>query len=1157
MSAPRSIVIANAGSGKTFTLANRIIAWCIEEIRAAREPKPSRILAVTFTRKAAGEILARILANAAEGAADNESGAKARAKFEVVVGPATAAEYQGVLVALCSELHRMQVGTIDGFFHRIASALPDEVGLPPEWTVGDDQDIDELRAQVAAEILADEHAGELINMLEDGAPKPSVLRSIADLLGGSTISVLDIYRATAAAGDEGIKSAWGWIERIPSGAEPKKAEYDDLVELFARLEADIPRTAKGKGPPSKSWVTQHAKLLGLLRQREFRSIAEVGFLASLHAAAGSEAGGSYQRMTVPDSFCDFARRFVPHLRAALLRDIATRMHGALRVLPMADRALRAAQEESGIYSFSDIGRGVSLAAQRAGSRVASASALREALGADIRDLAIDEAQDTSAEQFLAMRPMLQDVLGVPNAASAGRFLLVGDPKQSIYGWRGGTPGLIAEIRQDYAGQLGDGSALTRSFRSSPIVMDFVNRVFGTLERDLIPLVEAEHLADCVGLCDFVKREELPDSATESAFKRAIAQWEFTPHEADKKTLPGRIEAYAFGKPKAEKKRPGNKGASASKDADAKADADAEADASPSPEVEELKSTACAASVAARIHRDFPDRSIGILVRTNREISDIIARLKALGVPASDEGRSTLLDSPAVAGVVALLRLIDDPSDRVSHFLVSRGPLQKFTGLAELESRTPKDSRKAAEVLAQTLRGRLADIGLAALLREVCDALVAAGIGSRDRARLERVIAIAEDFADLPHARTIDFLDAIAADKADSSSSDKVRVMTVHKSKGLEFDEVVLASLDGGWGSAPKGWGMLAIDPKEPPQLVAPLASEAIRAWIPELVVLERDGRRRQLLDDLSALYVAITRARCGLHLLMDINEPGELPTASKLIRAAVSAAAEGSSDTLASAPSIGTAFVGAMPDASVPFWSATFGEQAAASTAQVAAADHATAPDTDPQPLVAIVARHAGSAKSPSTHDSASLWQTDPFTNDDIAVRGVVVHECFREIQTASDYDTDDKRAALLTRAVRRAAVEKGTPIAGDIVDGVRALFARIAAGPIADALRPAAGTRVRTELPFVRATAEGLVHGRIDRLELLERDGRVVGAVIVDFKTGATGASQADLAKKVADYTEQLRGYQDAVAEMYGLEPASIALRLLFVDRGEVVSSG
>ena len=56
----RSILVANAGSGKTWTLANRVLAWCFDERRAGRTPRPAAILAVTFTRKAAGEILARM-----------------------------------------------------------------------------------------------------------------------------------------------------------------------------------------------------------------------------------------------------------------------------------------------------------------------------------------------------------------------------------------------------------------------------------------------------------------------------------------------------------------------------------------------------------------------------------------------------------------------------------------------------------------------------------------------------------------------------------------------------------------------------------------------------------------------------------------------------------------------------------------------------------------------------------------------------------------------------------------------------------------------------------------------------------------------------------------------------------------------------------------
>ena len=70
------------------------------------------------------------------------------------------------------------------------------------------------------------------------------------------------------------------------------------------------------------------------------------------------------------------------------------------------------------------------------------------------------------------------------------------------------------------------------------------------------------------------------------------------------------------------------------------------------------------------------------------------------------------------------------------------------------------------------------------------------------------------------------------------------------------------------------WGMLVTSPNEAPKLVAPLANEAVRNWVPELSVLERDERRRGLLDDLSTLYVALTRARQGLDTLTSTNHVG-------------------------------------------------------------------------------------------------------------------------------------------------------------------------------------------------------------------------------------------------------------------------------------------
>jgi ATP-dependent exoDNAse (exonuclease V) beta subunit len=315
-----------------------------------------------------------------------------------------------------------------------------------------------------------------------------------------------------------------------------------------------------------------------------------------------------------------------------------------------------------------------------------------------------------------------------------------------------------------------------------------------------------------------------------------------------------------------------------------AGASADADARPEeavPPADDLTPCACAAEIAARIVREHPGRTVGILTRTNKAIGDTIRELKSRGIAASDEGRATLLDSPAVTGVVAMLRLIDSPQDRISHFIVSHGPMGRVTGLKPLEDhKTLDDAYADACTWAARERSRIADQGLGAVLRSVSDCLRGLGLSPIDAGRLERVAAIAESRRAEPPVRLIDFIDEIEADSADSSSPDPVRVMTVHRSKGLEFDEVIVVSLDDNWGKVTASWGMVRTDPTEPPQMVALLGNADIRRWIPELTVFERDERRRRLLDDLSAFYVAVTRARRGLHLVMSSEPKGDHPTAA-------------------------------------------------------------------------------------------------------------------------------------------------------------------------------------------------------------------------------------------------------------------------------------
>ena len=1115
MISPRSVLLANAGSGKTFNLANQIIRWAIEQIRAGKAPAPWLILAVTFTRKAAGEILARVVAHAAMGATAGEAGERARREFRSVIGDATAAEYQQVLEALCEGLHRMQVGTLDGFFHRVASAMPGELGLPAEWTIGDTPDLKALRAEAAVEVLRSDRARELLELLEEGAPKPSVLFAIDKLLGGASVTVLDHYLATRAGGADAVDAAWGWVERLRRrrAARPE-GEYERLVEAF--ITAPLPLLGGGK--PHASWVKQHAACAAHLRARDLEAVAGSGYFLKI---LGNE---TYHKLQPAPEANRAAVDLAEHIRDFMLNRVQQRIDGARAVLPIAADAVERVKQDKGLYDFGDVVRRVAEAARTQGSRVADAAALCEALGSPIDDLAIDEAQDTSVSQFLALRPLIERVLGVHAADGAGRFLLVGDPKQSIYGWRGGVPGLIDYIKRTYAERFGPADPLSRSYRSSKLVMDFVNRVFGDLDRDLLALVEPKHLSDSVGLVPFVAEENLDMVATTSPFKRAIAEWPFMPHEANDPAIPGRIHAYMCGTTEV-----------------------------PGGEPITLSAAVCAAEVAARLHAERPGRTIAILARSNSGVADAVAHLKSLGVAASDEGRSSLLDSPAVVAMLALVRLVDTPSDRIAHFVVSHGLMSAVSGLSPSESHGSPDAaaRVAAQYSAERRR-EIADRGLAAYLRSVLRALEERGISERDRARAARVVAIADEFEQDPLPRLRDFIVAVEAEQASSASAHRVRVMTVHAAKGLEFDEVVLMGLDGDWGATPKGWGVLALDPTAPPQLVAPLMDENVRLWVSELALVERDERRRRLLDDLSGLYVAITRAKDGVHLVMDTSQGDKLPTGARLVLQAVDAS-QGKDDQLSSAESINAAFARATPSSAAPFWKVESGV-IAAQAAPLAPVVAAAAPEIGAVevPLVEVSVTPGETAAPPSQH-SHGLWQFDPFKDDDVALRGVLVHECFREVGTAAELATPAQRVALVARAVTRASVEKGEPVPQRLIDDAVALLERVAMGAAGRALRGGAGVRVRTELPFVRETADGLVHGRIDRLELDVRDGQVVGATIIDFKTGAVDAKGSGFEDTKRMYFDQLEGYAKAVSDMYGLDPGSIQRVLLFVDRDEI----
>ena len=147
-----TLISASAGSGKTYQLAGRFLRILLEKDSNGGRVDPTTVLATTFTRAAAGEILSRVLGWLARAVFDaakrRELGAVAGGKKEPSV-----AECSAVLEELTQRMHRLQIGTMDGIFAKVARSFGPSVGLPPTWTIALGEKSVELAEAAVARLL--------------------------------------------------------------------------------------------------------------------------------------------------------------------------------------------------------------------------------------------------------------------------------------------------------------------------------------------------------------------------------------------------------------------------------------------------------------------------------------------------------------------------------------------------------------------------------------------------------------------------------------------------------------------------------------------------------------------------------------------------------------------------------------------------------------------------------------------------------------------------------------------------------------------------------------------------------------------------------------------------------------------------------------------
>lgn len=1103
-SATRSVVVANAGSGKTYLLANRLIRWMIAAYResvSARHVDPDagvdRILAITFTRKAAGEILARVLQHLAEGALDED--ARRRLADPAQVGPAEAEEYAAVLRQVVDSMHRMSISTIDGFFVRLAGAFGPALGLPDGWRISEDDEDRMQRDRAVAAVIADDpvRATDLAKRMSQGAPRASVRSGI----GAALKAPLELWDRTSL--DDDSAGAWSALCRdgVRIFPDAKVLAPEVLAAVVARL-----RSAPLPADATKRWPGAREEFIRLAEGEAWERILESSF------GKGIRGTGKYDRKEATAEIREAVTAVFLHGLGCVEIGLRTRINATAELASEVARKLHGIRAEERAFQFGEVTWRIARAWRRAGAP--GESELREVLDRRLDDIAIDEFQDTSPMQWAALRPLVDRAL----APQGGRFLVVGDPKQSIYGWRGGTPALLAKVGARK--ELESDVVLDESYRSSPKVLGFVNSVFGDLRARI---VRADKCAAKVGHSDALARAGLvpPPHADEAPVLRVLQGWSFVPHRAAERcgALPGMVRAVRAGE-----------------------GMDAAA---------EVVAAIVAERVAAR-----PGVRIAVLARKNPMVSACAAAIRRRGIPVSDEGRSELLDSPAVLAITALLRLAAQPDDRVAHWLSTREPVrgilasQGVDGIAEIAPmetlERADDCTRQADAISAHVRRSLASgglvswiDGLAAALRPSC--------GTRDLERLRQLSSLAHAMPDANACDPGRFVQAVEERLQRAGANERVRVMTIHASKGLEFDEVVLASMNEPLGAMRNDagrWAALAPDPAAAPTAVAPVVSKKLEEHSALLRAFRAEAEVAVAFDSLSAFYVALTRAKQGIHLVCGPLTKGQDAAVTPFwmvadafqnqdFRAKHLAAEEGAC-----------------------FWTAGDAELGPLALPE-------GAPVAEPTPAVEW-SRRAGmrAVAPPSSHVDEHGLPTllDEYEGQPDGSRGSLAHGWMERIQWLGPDGPDLSCEREVLDAV---AIGIGRAVSDKEARAMRELVTKVCSGSgaIANALRVGRyadwrcdRVEVRNEFPYVARSGDGLQRGRIDRLVLGFRGGRVVQAELLDHKTGAEHCDAAEFERRIAPYRRQMEGYRRVVASMFGIEESAVSYALLMLDRGVVV---
>ena len=830
------VVEACAGAGKTWMLVARIVRALVDGA------EPQEILAITFTRKAAGEMRTRLAAWLREASAMNHEQAVARlVEFGLPLAEAhgQAAALIGLHERLLLSGRTVEVQTFHAWYAQLLRAAPMDLlaslGLAPGTTLL--EDISDL--------------------------KPALMLAFhAVVLGDETLR--SDYRQLCVRHGRHLLGAW-FDAALARRAEVELAAKADVLD--SSVEPASARNALATVRDPSLVALAHALARQLAVRDKYKALCQnaaqllVTSLAvaddqlaydGLRQALFTENGAGTPRKQLGElpeqaALCDTLSGIAAQVAQAQAHEDHNAMVRLSRALFSEYRALKQRRNQ---LDMTDLERvALTLLADHALS-----GWIQERLDARVRHLLVDEFQDTSPLQWHALYGWLSAYAGAGGGGAGPRLFIVGDPKQSIYRFRRAEPRVFEAAQRFVVDALGGSlAACDHTRRCAPGLVDVLNTVFGRIAEE----------GGLPGWRSHTTGVHATAQAAPSLARLASAE---RPERARRQEMPGeRVWRPSLTTPRLELK-------TVLREAEA-------------------GEVARAIETLVRVEGVAP-QDIMVLARRRAVLAQAADALAALRLPHVAPENLRLIELPEVQDLLAVLDVLASPGQALSLARALKSPL---FGASDAELLTLAQRARTARGWWPALMSAGSEAAAAPALRRAAELLAkwqAAGRTLPPHDLLDRIVhdgdLLPRLAATVPPQRLAQAMAAVrsllaAALELDggryaspynfvralrqrqvlappAQHLDAVRLLTIHGAKGLEAKVVFLMDADAE-PPRPDTASLLVDWPVDAalPQRVAFLAAEA--RCPPSLQALLEAEQQARAREEANALYVAMTRAQ--------------------------------------------------------------------------------------------------------------------------------------------------------------------------------------------------------------------------------------------------------------------------------------------------------